>query len=92
MTTTVILLVLAGGLLVAYLIRREARLRWLRGTTTPVNWMLNLILRSTAVAMGSLSFGAAVFGVFSTEVHLVLLSLGLLALALGAFQKTEQGN
>ena len=41
MTTTVILLVLAGGLLVAYLIRREARLRWLRGTTTPVNWILN---------------------------------------------------
>ena len=89
MTMTVILVVLAGGSLAAYLIRREARLRWLRGTTRSTNWMLNLMLRSTALAMGSISFGAAIFRAFSTEAHVVLLSLGLLALAVGAFQKTE---
>ena len=89
MTMTAILLVLAGGFLAAYLIRREARLRWLRGTTRSTNWMLNLILKSAALAMGSISFGAAIFRVLSTEAHVVLLSLGLFALALGSFQKTE---
>ena len=89
MTTTVIALVLAGGFLVAYLLRRRARLRWLRGTTTSTNLIPDLIFKSTALAMGSISLGAAVFRAISTEAHVVLLSLGLLALALGAFQKTE---
>ena len=40
-------------------------------------------------AMGSISFGAAIFRVLSTEAHVVLLSLGLFTLALGSFQKTE---
>ena len=86
---TVILFALAGVFLVAYLIRRRARLNWLRGTTTTTNQMLNLILKSTALAMGSISLGAAVLRAFSTEAHVVLLSLGLLALALGALQNTE---
>ncbi len=34
---TLILLALAGLFLVAYLIRRRARLRWLRGTATSTN-------------------------------------------------------
>ncbi len=84
-----VILMLAGVLLVAYLIRRDARLRWLRGTTTSTNLMLNLIFKSTALAMGSISFGAAIFRAISTEAHVVLLSLGLLALALGALQKRE---
>ena len=49
---TVILFALAGVFLVAYLIRRRARLNWLRGTTTTTNQMLNLILKSTALANG----------------------------------------
>ena len=53
MTTTMILVVLACVFLAAYLIRREARLRWLRGARSPANVMLNLILKSTALAMGS---------------------------------------
>ena len=86
---TVILFVLAGVLLVAYLIRRRARLNWLRGTTTSTSQWLNLFFKSTALAMGGISFGAAIFRVFSTEAQLVLLSLGLLALALGALLSTE---
>ena len=89
MITTVSLVVLAGAFLLAYLIRREARLRWLRGTTTSTNRILNLILKSTALAMASISFGGAVFRAFPVEAHVVLLSLGLLALAVGALQKTE---
>ena len=86
---TIIVLALAGVFLVGYLIRREARLRWLRGTRTSTNVMLSLILKSTALAMGGVSFGAAVFRVISIEAHVVLLSLGLLAVALGALLKTE---
>ena len=89
MITTVSLVVLAGVFLVAYLIRREARLHWLRGTTTSTSQILNLIFKSTALAMASISFGGAVFRVFPVEAHLVLLSLGLLALALAALQKME---
>ena len=65
-TMTMILLVLAGASLVAYLIRREARLRWLRGTKTSPDYVLNLVLRSTALATGGISLGAAVLGVMST--------------------------
>ena len=54
MTTTVIALVLAGGFLVAYLMRRRARLRWLRGTTTSTNLIPDLIFKSTALAMASM--------------------------------------
>ncbi len=86
---TLILLALAGLFLVAYLIRRRARLRWLRGTATSTNLIPNLIFKWTALAMGSISFGAAISGVISTEAHVVLLSLGLIALALGALQKAE---
>ena len=86
-TMTMILLGLAGASLVAYLIRREARLRWLRGTKTSPDYVLNLVLRSTALATGGISLGAAVFGVMSAEAHVVLLSLGLFALALSALQK-----
>ena len=89
MTMTMILVALACVFLAAYLIRREARLRWLRGARSPANVMLNLILKSTTLAMGSVSFGAAILGAISTEAQVVLLSLGLLALALGALQKTE---
>ena len=88
-TTTVILLVLAGVFLVAYLIRRRTRLRWLRGTTPSTKPILNLIFKSTALAMGGVSPGAAVLRVMSTDVHVVLLSLGLLALALDALLNTE---
>ena len=87
MTMTMVLLVLAGVLLVAYLIRREARLRWLRGTKTSTDYLLNLVLRSTALATGSISLGAAILQVMSTEAHVVLLSLGLFALALSTLQK-----
>ena len=86
---TVIMLVLAGGFLAAYLIRRRTRVSSVRGTTTRTNLLLDLIFKSTALAMGSISVGAAMFRVISTEAHVVLLSLGLLALALDAFQKTE---
>ena len=89
MTTTVILLALAGVLLVAYLIRCEARLRWLRGTRTSTKVVLALVLWSTAWAMGSVSFGAAIVQLISIQVHVILLTLGLLALALGALQRTE---
>ena len=51
--------------------------------------MLNLIFKSTALAMGSISFAAAIFTVISTEAHVVLLSLGILALALSALQNPE---
>ena len=61
MTTTVILLALADVLLVAYLIRREARNRWLRGTRTSTKVVWTLVLCSTALAMDRLSFGAAIF-------------------------------
>ena len=88
-TMTGILLALAGVFLVAYLMRRRARLRWLRGSTPPTNPVLSLILKSTALAMGSVSLGAAIFRVISTDAHVVMLSLGLLALALLALQKTE---
>ena len=86
---TMILSALAGVFLVAYLMRRRARLRWLRGSTPSTNPMLNLIFKSRALATGSVSFGSAVFRVISTEAHVVLLSLGLPALALVEFQKTE---
>ena len=89
MTTTVILLALAGVLLVAYLIRREMRLRWLRGTRTSTKVMLTLVLWSTALAMGSVSFGAAISQLISVQAHVILLSLWLLALALGALQRAE---
>ena len=89
MTMTILLPVPAGVFLVAYLMRREARIRWLRGTGTPIKVILNLIFKSTALAMGSVSFGAAIFRVISTEAHVVLLSLGLLALALSALQKSD---
>ena len=89
MTTTVILLALAGVLLVAYLIRLEARLRWLRGTRTSTKVVLTLALWSTAWAMGSVSFGAAIFQLISVQAHVILLSLGLLALALATLQRTE---
>ena len=88
-TMTGILLALAGVFLVAYLMRRRARLRWLRGSTPPTNPVLSLILKSTALAMSSVSLGAAIFRVISTDAHVVMLSLGLLALALVALQKTE---
>ena len=84
---TVILLVLSGLMLVAYLIRREARLRWLRGTQASTEYLLNLVLRSTALATGSISLGGAIFQVISTEAHVVLLSLGLFSLALSALRK-----
>jgi hypothetical protein len=89
MTTTVILLVLASMFLAAYLIRRRTRIGSVRGTTSGTNLMLDLIFKSTALAMGGISFGAAIFRAISTEAHVVLLSLGLLALALGALQKRE---
>ena len=89
MTTTVILLALAGVLLVAYLIRREMRLRWLRGTRTSTKVMLTLVLWATALAMGSVSFGAAISQLISVQAHVILLSLWLLALALGALQRAE---
>jgi hypothetical protein len=87
MTTTMFLLVLAGVLLVAYLIRREARLRWLRGKKTSADYVLNLVLRSTALAAGSISLGAAIFQAMSTEAHVVLLSLGLFSIALTELRK-----
>ena len=59
-TMTGILLALAGVFLVAYLMRRRARLRWLRGSTPPTNPVLSLILKSTALAMSSVSLGAAI--------------------------------
>ncbi len=89
MTTTVILLLLAAVFLAAYLIRRRTRIGSVRGATTWTNLMLDLIFKSTALAMGSISVGTAIFRVISTEAHVVLLSVGLLALALDAFQKTE---
>ena len=89
MTTTVALLLLTGVLLFAYLVRRRARLNWLRGTVTPGSYLLNLGLKSTAVAMGAVSFGAAVLGMISTQAHAILLSLGLLALALSTLQDRE---
>ena len=89
MSMTMVLPVLAGVFLVAYLMRREARIRWLRGTGTPGKVILSLILKSTALAMGSVSFGGAIFSAFSTEAHMVLLSLGLLALALSALQTSD---
>ena len=89
MTTTVILLALAGVLLVAYLIRREARIRWLRGTRTSTKVVLTLVLWSTALAMGRVSFGAAIFQLISVQAHVILLSLLLLALAVGALQRAD---
>ena len=89
MTTTVVLLLLTAALLFAYLVRRRARLNWLRGTATPGSFLLNLGLKSTAVAMGSVSVGAALFGTISTRAHLILLSLGLLALALSTLQDQD---
>lgn len=86
---TVILFVLAGVLLVGYLVRRRARLNWLRGTKTSTNQMLSLIFKSTALAMASISVASVIFRVVSTEAHVVLLSLGLLALALSALQNPE---
>lgn len=89
MSMTIVLPVLAAVFLVAYLMRREARIRWLRGTGTPAKVILNLILKSTALAMGGVSLGAAIFRAFSTEAHILLLSLGLLALALSTLQKSD---
>ena len=90
MSMTIVLPVLAGVFLLAYLMRREARIRWLRGTGTPAKVILNLILKSTALAMGGVSLGGAIFRAFSTEAHLALLSLGLLALALSTLQKADE--
>lgn len=89
MTTTVALLLFTGGVLFAYLVRRRTRLNWLRGTTTPSRFMLNLGLKSTAIAMGIVSVVAAMFGTISTRAQVVMLSLGLLALALSTLQETE---
>ena len=62
MAMTVVLLVLTGVVLAAYLIRRRARLNWLRGTKTPTSMMLNLSLKSTALATAGVSLGAAALG------------------------------
>ena len=69
-TMTGILLALAGAFLVAYLMRRRARLRWLRGSTPPTNPVLSLILKSTALAMSSVSLGCGhIQGDFNGRPH-----------------------
>ena len=89
MTTTVALVLLTGVMLFAYLLRRRARLNWLRGTVTPGSFMLNLGLKSTAIAMGAVSFAAVLLDLISTRAHVVMISLGLLALALSTLQERE---
>ena len=88
MTTTVALLLLTGVVLFAYLLRRRSRLNWLRGTSSK-SFALNLGLKSTDVAMGGVGLWSAVLGTISTRAQMILLSIGLLALALSTLQERE---